>query len=120
MGPLAGCTLGNDVLLGCLRALGLYRHPDSGQLIRVNYAALNVEEFGSVYESLLEYKPEFGGEGRELRFEFRPLAPGTRVYTDEHAGYDRLPNHESVKHSARQYVERHGPHERYRELLGIA
>ena len=24
--------------------LGLYRHPDSGQIIRVNYAALNVEE----------------------------------------------------------------------------
>ena len=71
MGPLAGCTLGNDVLLGCLRALGLYRHPDSGQLIRVNYAALNVEEFGSVYEGLLEYQPEFTGEDRELRFEFR-------------------------------------------------
>ena len=68
---LAGCTLGNDVLLGCLRSLSLYRHPDSGQLIRVNYAALNVEEFGSVYEGLLEYEPEFTGEGRTLRFEFR-------------------------------------------------
>ena len=67
-GSLAGCTLGNDVLLGCLRSLGLYRHPDSGQLIRVNYAALNVEEFGSVYEGLLEYEPEFTGEGRNLSF----------------------------------------------------
>jgi hypothetical protein len=28
-------------------------------LIRVNYGALNVEEFGSVYEGLLEYKPVF-------------------------------------------------------------
>jgi hypothetical protein len=27
------------------------------RLIRVNYAALNVEEFGSVYEGLLEYQP---------------------------------------------------------------
>ena len=71
MGSLAGCTLGNDVLLGCLRSLGLYRHPDSGQLIRVNYAALNVEEFGSVYEGLLEYEPEFTGERRELQFGFR-------------------------------------------------
>lgn len=71
LGSFAGCTLGNDVLLGCLRFLGLYRHPDSGQLIRVNYAALNVEEFGSVYEGLLEYQPEFIGEGRELRFRFR-------------------------------------------------
>ena len=68
---LAGYTLGNDVLLGCLRSLCLYQHPDSSQLIRVNYAALNVEEFGSVYESLLEYEPEFAGEGRELRFGFR-------------------------------------------------
>ena len=68
---LAGCTLGNDVLLGCLRSVGLYRHPESGQLIRVNYAALNVEEFGSVYEGLLEYEPEFSGEGHELRFGFR-------------------------------------------------
>ena len=71
MRSLAGCTLGNDVLLGCLRSFGLYRHPDSDQLIRVNYAALNVEEFGSVYEGLLEYEPEFTGEGRELRFVFR-------------------------------------------------
>ena len=71
MGSLAGCTLGNDVLLGCLRSLGLYRNPDSGQLIRVNYAALNVEEFGSVYEGLLEYEPEFTGEGRKLQFGFR-------------------------------------------------
>ena len=71
LGSLAGCTLGNDVLLGCLRSLSLYRHPDSGQIIRVNYAALNVEEFGSVYEGLLEYQPEFLGEEHELRFQFR-------------------------------------------------
>ena len=53
------CRLGNDVLLGCLRSLGLYEHPDTRQMIRVNYAALNVEEFGSVYEGLLEYEPVF-------------------------------------------------------------
>ena len=88
MGPLAGCTLGNDVLLGCLRALGLYRHPDSGQLIRVNYAALNVEEFGSVYEGLLEYQPEYTGEGRELRFEFR--RGGQRAATGSHYTPDDL------------------------------
>ncbi len=68
---LSDCTLGNDVLLRCLRSLSLYRHPDSGQIIRVNYGALNVEEFGSVYEGLLEYQPEFVGEGRELRFQLR-------------------------------------------------
>ena len=71
IGSLTACTIGNDVLLGCLRSLGLYQHPDSGQLIRVNYGALNVEEFGSVYEGLLDYEPEFTGEGCELRFGFR-------------------------------------------------
>ena len=72
IGPLAGCMLGNDVLLGCLRALGLYQHPGngkmSGQTIRVNYSALNVEEFGSVYEGLLEYQPVF--------LTFSPPPPG--------------------------------------------
>lgn len=57
IGQLAECTLGNDVLLGCLRSLSLYEHPDNHQLIRVNYAALNVEEFGSVYEGLLKFEP---------------------------------------------------------------
>ena len=77
IGPLAGCTLGNDVLLGCLRALGLYQHPEKGQMrgqtIRVNYAALNVEEFGSVYEGLLEYQPVF------LNHSLRPQGEGLRT-----------------------------------------
>ncbi|MHB8165313.1 MAG: Eco57I restriction-modification methylase domain-containing protein, partial [Sulfuricella sp.] len=76
IGPLASAMLGNDVLLGCLRALGLYQHPENNQTIRVNYAALNVEEFGSVYEGLLEYEPVF------LNFSPRPQAgegPGERV-----------------------------------------
>ena len=68
IGWLAGCTLSNDVLLRCLHSLGLYRHPESGHLIRVNYAALNVEEFGSVYEGLLEYKPKFTWESTHLHF----------------------------------------------------
>lgn len=71
MGALNGCMLSNGVVLGCLRSLGLYEHPQSGQLIRVNYASLNVEEFGSVYEGLLEYAPEFVGDGPTMRFELR-------------------------------------------------
>ena len=67
---LAGCTLGNDVLLGCIRALNVYENPENHQLIRVNYAALNVEEFGSVYEGLLEYKPAFHPHGKETEFVF--------------------------------------------------
>lgn len=67
---LATCTLSNDILLKCLRSLGLYQHPETKQMIRVNYAALNVEEFGSVYEGLLEYDPIFTNEGREIGFDF--------------------------------------------------
>lgn len=67
---IAGCTLGNDVLLGCLRVLNVYEHPDNHQLIRVNYAALNVEEFGSVYEGLLEYDPVFLNHGNAIEFDF--------------------------------------------------
>lgn len=59
IGPLVECSLGNDILLGCLRSLSLYEHPENRQLIRVNYAALNVEEFGSVYEGLLKYQQTF-------------------------------------------------------------
>lgn len=62
IGLLAECTVGNDVLLGCLRSLSLYEHPENHQLIRVNYGALNVEEFGSVYEGLLKYGPSFHQE----------------------------------------------------------
>ena len=32
------------------------------------------------------------------------IAPGTKVYTDEHGGYIGLENHESVKHSVSEYV----------------
>jgi hypothetical protein len=57
IGDLGFSHLSNDTLLNCLRSLGLYQHPQTKQVIRVNYAALNVEEFGSVYEGLLEYEP---------------------------------------------------------------
>lgn len=70
LGDLVSCELSNAVLLNCLRSLGLYEHPDSRQLIRVNYGALNVEEFGSVYEGLLEYEPVVAQDGVALTFGF--------------------------------------------------
>lgn len=85
---LAGCKLNNDVLIRCLRSLGLYRHPESGHLIRVNYAALNVEEFGSVYEGLLEYKPSFNGDSGRLHFELG--RGGQRSATGSHYTPDDL------------------------------
>lgn len=70
LGPLAEATLDNAILLGCLRRLTLFKHPDTGQRMRVNYAALNVEEFGSVYQGLLEFEPSVDIHDDELVFRF--------------------------------------------------
>ena len=50
------CTLDNYDLLQAIRQLSLY--VNKGQQRRVNYAALDVEELGSVYESLLDFSPK--------------------------------------------------------------
>jgi hypothetical protein len=71
LGALNTASLDNAVLLKILRLLNVFTHPDSGQKIRVNYGALNVEEFGSVYEGLLEYDPVLRkSEGSKWRFDF--------------------------------------------------
>lgn len=93
---LIGCTLGNDALLGALRALNLYTHPDNGQLIRVNYGALNVEEFGSVYEGLLEYEPVILPDGAQTTFAFRQ--GDERANTGSHYTPDELVQ-PLIKHS---------------------
>ena len=70
LGPLTDATLDNATLLTCLQNLALFRHPGSGQLIRVNYAALNVEEFGSVYQGLLDFEPQIHSAPGRLTFAF--------------------------------------------------
>lgn len=93
---LAGCTLGNDALLAALRALSLYHHPDTGHLIRANYGALNVEEFGSVYEGLLEYEPVILPDGAQTCFAFK--AGEERANTGSHYTSDELVQ-PLIKHS---------------------
>jgi hypothetical protein len=61
LGVLGVSQLRNDALLACLRKLCMFQHPQTHQRMRVNYAALNVEEFGSVYEGLLEYDAKISG-----------------------------------------------------------
>lgn len=110
IGLLADCTLGNDVLLGCLRSLSLYEHPDSRQLIRVNYGALNVEEFGSVYEGLLEYEPVFTSDGGSVGFGF--THGDERAATGSHYTPDELVQ-PLIKHSLDYLIaERVGSGER--------
>lgn len=96
IGPLVGCTLGNDVILGCLRSLNVYEHPENRQLIRVNYGALNVEEFGSVYEGLLEFEPVFTAAGNRIEFGFK--AGDERSVTGSHYTPDDLVQ-PLIKHS---------------------
>ena len=52
------CYLSNAVLLNIIKSLSYFEN-DNGVLIAVNYSGLDVEEFGSVYEGLLELKLEF-------------------------------------------------------------
>jgi hypothetical protein len=64
---LEDTRLANDVLLRAVRALSLYRDPQTKSLRRVNYAALDVEELGSVYESLLDYRPVVEGKRQKAK-----------------------------------------------------
>ena len=66
----------NEAFLDAMRNLSTFRDGDVTR--RVNYAHLDVEEFGSVYESLLDYRPVVLTENEETsrRPSFR-LAAGT-------------------------------------------
>lgn len=56
LAAIEDCGLDNHDLLSAIRFLSLYEQ--KGQLRRVNYSAIDVEEFGSVYESLLDFHPQ--------------------------------------------------------------
>lgn len=58
LGILKDCKLDNETLLTVIRRLTLFENEQKVQ-VRVNYGDLDVEEFGSVYEGLLEYDPAF-------------------------------------------------------------
>jgi hypothetical protein len=60
----------NVDFLRALRRLSLYRDDKAGITRRVNYGALDVEELGSVYESLLEYHPVVEPRHGRLVFAF--------------------------------------------------
>lgn len=54
---LDDCSISNRNLLEAFWRLAWYQETPSSPPRRVNYAALDVEELGSVYESLLEFHP---------------------------------------------------------------
>lgn len=99
IGLLAQCRLHNRALLDCIHRLSQFDN-EQGQRIRVNYASLDVEEFGSVYESLLEYEPVIDRE--RLSFTF---AKGTgRGETGSHYTPDELVQ-PLIKHSLDYLIE---------------
>lgn len=70
LGVLSNSNLDNQTLLEVIRNLCMFENNKTHAVIRVNYAALNVEEFGSVYEGLLEKDPSIISFGNELSFSF--------------------------------------------------
>ena len=71
--------LRNADLLAAIRALSLYRERNSHAMRRVNYGALDVEELGSVYESLLDFRPvvRINDESRMMNDESRTIQHST-------------------------------------------
>lgn len=70
--------LSNAALLEAVRAIGWFYDEQSQSRTRINYQALNTEEFGSVYESLLELHPQISGSGANLRFSLGGVAGSER------------------------------------------
>jgi hypothetical protein len=88
LGALEDCSLDNATFLGALRQLTLFTNPVTRQLMRVNYGALNVEEFGSVYQGLLEFEPRVTEIDGKWHFAF---AQGDeRAATGSHYTEDEL------------------------------
>ena len=69
LGMLSQLEMSNRDLLKVLRDLTTF-YNDQKQLVRVNYSDLDVEEFGSVYEGLLEYDPKVAKVGSTWEFSF--------------------------------------------------
>ncbi|MBD3376717.1 N-6 DNA methylase [candidate division KSB1 bacterium] len=112
LGPLEQAHLDNQVLLTCIRHLNLFEHPETGQPIRVNYAALNVEEFGSVYEGLLESEPRLVPEGSRWRFEL--IKGSERGATGSHYTPDELVK-PLIEHSLEHILKEKLKHETKKE-----
>jgi hypothetical protein len=88
LGVLEDCSLDNATFLGALRQLSVFKHPDTNVSMRVNYGALNVEEFGSVYQGLLEFEPRIIEIDGKWQFSF---AQGEeRAATGSHYTEDEL------------------------------
>ena len=69
---LKKCTISNRELLDAFEYLDQF-YDDKGSLVRINYSSLDVEEFGSVYEGILEMHPvvKLDENRRECLFSYK-------------------------------------------------
>ncbi len=102
LGELNQCELNNKVMLECLTNLSVFTNPHTQQKMRVNYASLNVEEFGSVYEGLLEYDPVL--DVNDSKIEFRLVKGEERSSSGSHYTPDELVQ-PLIKHSLEYIIE---------------
>jgi len=102
IGWLNQCELDNKVMLECLTNLSVFTNPATQQKMRINYASLNVEEFGSVYEGLLEYDPVLDVNGDKVEFRF--MAGDERSSSGSHYTPDELVQ-PLIKHSLEYIIE---------------
>ena len=70
-------TITNSALLQAIRELGYL--PTESTLARVNYADLDIEELGSIYESLLELHPTFEVRSTHWKFTLVGIEAGTKA-----------------------------------------
>ncbi|MEA3415014.1 MAG: DNA methyltransferase, partial [Thermodesulfobacteriota bacterium] len=102
IGILNKCNLDNKILLECLRNLSVFNNKKTGQKMRVNYASLNVEEFGSVYEGMLEYDPVITKQAGVYQFDF--VKGSGRSSSGSHYTPDELVQ-PLIKHSLDYIIE---------------
>jgi hypothetical protein len=70
LGDIPGQKMDNESLLKVIRNLTFFEN-EQKQFVRVNYSDLDVEEFGSVYEGLLEYDATFVDVNGRMEFAFK-------------------------------------------------
>jgi hypothetical protein len=70
LGQLEHTLLTNQHLLEVVQKLCYFSDKTRATMVRVNYGDLDVEEFGSVYEGLLEYQPVFAEVDNQWVFTF--------------------------------------------------
>jgi len=97
------CYLSNAVLLNIIRSLSYFEN-DNGVLIAVNYGGLDVEEFGSVYEGLLELKLGFNKvEGSDNYAVNWKKQPGGREFQSHYTPEELV--QPLIKHSLEYLIE---------------